>query len=432
MILIDKALEQLEEKANPIMVGMVGAGFMGRGVALQLSRKIPGIRLVAISNLNIEAAKQAYLEAGINEIEIVETVSQLENAVSRGHYAVLQDAKLICQADVIDIVLEVTGNIPFGAGIALEAIKNGKHLILFSSELDATVGPILKVYADKAGVIYTNMDGDQPGVTLNQYRSVKGMGFRPLLCGNIKGMLDHYRNPSTQEGFAREWKQKPHNIASYADGTKISFEQAVVANATGMHVAQRGMHGPNVKPGSPIEEAIQWYPREDLYEGQGIIDYVVGASPSPGVFVLAEETNKAQQFYLRMLKMGDGPIYCFYRPYHLLQFEIQNCIARAVLFQDATIAPIGAPIVEVISTAKRNLNAGEELDIIGGYTTYGLCENVDVVRRENLLPIGIAEGCILKRDILKDQVLTYDDVKIPQDRFIDQLRTEQEALFFPV
>lgn len=295
--------------------------------------------------------------------------------------------------------------------------------------MDGTVGPILKVYADKAGVIYTNSDGDQPGVVMNLYRSIMGMGLRPVMCGNIKGLQDPYRNPTTQEGFAKKWGIKPFMAASFADGTKISYEQSITANATGMRVAKRGMHGPSVKSGTPIDETMHLFPMEDLLEGPGIVDYVIGAAPGPGVFVLATTDDEVQKHYLNMYKMGEGPLYCFYRPFHLCHIEVPSTIARAVLLNEATIAPRGAPTVEVISTAKINLEAGQTLDGLGGYTIYGQCENADITRLENLLPFGVAEGCKLKRNILRDQVITYDDIHLPEGRLIDRLRTEQEALF---
>jgi predicted homoserine dehydrogenase-like protein len=279
-------------------------------------------------------------------------------------------------------------------------------------------------------VVYTGADGDQPGVIINLYRFVKGIGVKPVLCGNIKGLHDPYRNPMTQEAFAKKWGQKAHMVTSFADGSKISFEQAIVANATGMRVAKRGMHGPTVPSGTPIDGAVNWYPLNDLIEGPGIVDYVVGAVPAPGIFVLGTHDHPAQQHYLNLYKLGEGPLYVFYRPYHLCHFEVPNSVARAVLFDDATIAPVGAPLVEVVAAAKTDLKAGDVLDGIGYYMTYGLAENADTTLQENLLPIGIAENCRLKHDIAKDQVLTYRDVELPEGRLIDQLRQEQQVYFF--
>jgi len=359
----------------------------------------------------------------------VSTVPQLEHAISRGQPAITEDPLILCEAVGIDAIIEVTGTIEYGAKVVLAAIENHKHVIMMNAELDGTVGPILKVKADQAGVIITNADGDQPGVIMNLYRFVKGIGINPVLCGNVKGLQDPYRNPTTQEAFARKWKQKAYMVTSFADGTKISFEQAIVANATGMRVARRGMFGPTVPSGTPLKEVVGLFPVETLTDGPGIVDYVVGAEPGPGVFVLGTHDHPVQKHYLNLYKLGDGPLYCFYTPYHLCHFEVPNTVARAVLFGDAAITPEYGLRVDVVATAKTNLKQGSLLDGMGFYMTYGQAENADVVERENLLPIGLAEGCILKRDITRDKVLTYDDIELPPGRLCDMLRAEQNKYF---
>jgi predicted homoserine dehydrogenase-like protein len=429
MIIVDSALEKRQKEDNPVRVGMIGAGFMGRGIALQILNNVPGMDLVAIANRHLDGARKAYRQAGVNECQVIETTEQIEKAITRRRYAITEDAMIICEAEGVDAIIEVTGAVEFGAQVALKAIEHKKHVILMNAELDGTLGPILKVYADRAGVVLTDADGDQPGVIMNLFRFVKGLGVKPVLCGNIKGLHDPYRNPTTQQGFASKWGQSPHIVTSFADGSKISFEQTLVANATGMQVAQRGMFGPTVQTGTHIREASKQYPLEALVGGSGIVDYVVGAEPSPGVFVLGTQDHPAQKHYLNLYKLGEGPLYCFYTPYHLCHFEVHNTVARAVLFGDATIAPLGAPLVDVVTAAKIDLKAGQVLDGIGYYMTYGLCENTDVVCKENLLPIGLAEGCTLKRDIPKDQILTVDDVAFPEGRLCDRLYAEQNEYF---
>lgn len=426
MIIIDRALEERHGAGAPVKVAMVGAGFMGRGIALQIVRSTKGMELVAIANRHPDRAIAVYREAGIDEVESVDSVPSLERAIAHGRPAVTDDPTVLCEARGIDAIVEVTGAVEFAAGVALAAIENGKHLVLMNAELDGTVGPILKQKADAAGVVVTNADGDQPGVIMNLYRFVVGIGVRPVLCGNIKGLHDPYRNPTTQEGFARTWGQNPSMVTSFADGTKISFEQAIVANATGMRVALRGMLGPSVESGTPIEDAIDLFPLEELREGPGLVDYVVGARPSPGVFVLGMHDDPIQRHYLNLYKLGEGPVYCFYTPYHLCHFEVPNTVARAVLFGDATIAPQGAPRVDVVAAAKVDLAAGDVIDGLGGYKAYGLAENAGVAVTERLLPMGLAEGCTLTRDVPKDAVLTYDDIDIPPGRIVDGLRREQE------
>ncbi len=430
MIIIDKALAERQHAGNPVRVAMIGAGFMARGIALQILNYVPGMDLVAISNRSLPGATRAYAEAGQPDVEVVESVTQLDKAISAGRYAVTEDAMLLCRAGMVDAIIEVTGAVEFGAHVVLEAITHGKHVVVMNAELDGTIGPILKHKADESGVIFTNADGDQPGVIMNLYRFVRGIGVEPVLCGNIKGLQDPYRNPTTQAEFARKWKQKAHMVTSFADGTKISFEQGIVANATGMRVAKRGMFGPTVPPGTPIKEAVNLYPLEAMTSGSGIVDYIVGAEPGPGVFVLGTHDHPTQKHYLDLYKLGSGPLYCFYTPYHLCHFEVPTTVARAVLFRDAAITPAGGPCVDVVATAKIDLKAGQVLDGMGYYMTYGQAENADIAVRERLLPMGLAEHCVLKRNIQKDRVLTYDDVELPANRLCDRLRDEQTALFF--
>ena len=429
MVIVDTALQKRQAAGNPVRVAMVGAGFMGRGIALQINTAVPGMELVAISNRHIEGARRAYQEAGIEDMCEVGTVQQLEDAIARNQAAITEDPMVLAEASGIDAIIEVTGTVELGAAVVLKAIEHGKHVIMMNAELDGTVGPILKVKADKAGVVITNADGDQPGVIMNLYRFVKGIGVKPVLCGNIKGLQDPYRNPTTQEAFARQWKQKPHMVTSFADGTKISFEQAIVANATGMKVAKRGMFGPTVESGTPLTEAVNLYPLDALVDGPGIVDYVVGAEPGPGVFVLGTHDHPMQKHYLNLYKLGEGPLYCFYTPYHLCHFEVPNTVARAVLFGDAAITPSEGLRVDVVATAKIDLKEGEVLDGMGYYMTYGQAENADVVASEKLLPIGLAEGCRLKRAIAKDEVIRYADVELPEGCLCDELRAEQNRYF---
>ena len=416
MIIVDTALEKRHQENNPVRVAIVGAGYMGRGVALQIISAFRGLKLVAVSNRTVAAAAAAYKQAGISEVSTVDTVLQLEDAMAAGKYCITDDALLLCQAEGIDAIIEATGEIEFGARVTLKAIENRKHVILMNAELDATVGPLLKVYADRAGVIITNADGDQPGVVMNLLRFVKTIGYRPVLAGNIKGLQDHYRTPATQKAFAEQNKQKPKMVTSFADGTKISMEMAVVANATGFRTGTLGMYGPRCKH---VTEALKLFPEDQMLNG-GLVDYVLGAEPGPGVFVIGYNDDPIKQQYANYFKMGDGPFYVFYVPYHLPHLEVPITVARAVLFRDPAVAPLGGPVCDVVTTAKQNLKCGQDIDGIGGFDCYGMIENSDITRRENFLPMGLAEGCRLKRDVAKDEVITYRDVELPKDRLCDR------------
>jgi predicted homoserine dehydrogenase-like protein len=425
MIIVDTALKKRHAANNPVKLALVGAGYIGRGTTLQIEKYLPGMRVVAISNRTISQAARSYTEAGIESYNTVETVNQLEDSIDRGQYAISGNAQLLCEADGIDCIIEATGDVEFSAGVAIKALQHQKHVVLMNAELDATLGPILKVYADKAGVVVTNADGDQPGVMMNLFRFVESIGHDPVLVGNIKGLQDHYRTPETQKKYAAQYGITPNMATSFADGTKISMENAVVANATGFKVGQRGMYGPEC---AHVKEAVNLFPMDQMLNG-GLIDYILGAEPSPGVFVLGYNDHPIRKAYMNHFKMGDGPLYVFYVPYHLPHIEVPLTAARAVLFQDAAVTPISGPVCDVITIAKRDLKAGEVLDGIGGFTCYGTIENSDVCRTDDLLPMGLSEGCRLTIDIPRDQALTYGDVIVPEGRLCDALRTEQNQHF---
>ncbi len=425
MIIVDTALERREQEGRPIRVGLVGAGYSGRSIALELLTPIVGMRLAAVASRTLASARRAYRDAGVEVVRPVASVEELDAAITLGQAAVTDDATLLCRADGIDVIIECTGQVEFGARVAMEAIEHGKHLILVNAELDATLGPILKVYADRQGVVMTDTDGDEPGVAMNLYRMVKTMGYRPVAAGNFKGMIDPYRTPETQKGFAEKYHQNPRVITSFADGTKLAMEATILANATGFQVARRGMHGHKC---SHVRETLTLYPLDELLGG-GIVDYILGAEPHTGAFVLGYTDHPTKREYMSYFKMGDGPVYAFYTPYHLPHMQVVSTVARAILFHDPTVAPKGEPVCDVVTVAKRDLQSGEVLDGVGGFTCYGVIDNAPVLRRENLLPMGLSEGCTLTRDIAKDEPISYDDVELPSGRLADRLRAEQDAAF---
>lgn len=427
MIIIDRALERRENEGNPVRIAVTGAGFINRGMTNRVVNHTKGMELSVIINRTPANAIRCYAEAGVDDPIEVSSAAELTAAIEAGRPAYAVDHRVATECDLVDCVIEGTGTIHHAAPIVLDSIAGGKHVVMLNAELDGVIGPVLKAKADAAGVVYTGCDGDQPGAQMNLLRFVQGIGARPLVAGNIKGLLDHYRNPETQARFAAEWGQTPEMVTSFADGTKIAFEQAVVANATGFTVAKRGMIGPDFD--GFIDDAIGCYDLDMLEEKGGIVEYIVGTRPGPGVYVFAVHDDPQQHIYLKYGKLGEGPLYSFYTPYHLCHFEVPNSAARAVLFGDPTIEPSFGPQVDVITIAKTDLNAGTTLDGLGGFNTFGLCDRHDVTRSERLLPMGLAEGCTLVRDVAKDQALTYDDVSVPEGRLVDQLRAEQDELF---
>ncbi len=424
-MIVDTALAERARAGNPIRVAMVGSGFIARGIARQLAHHVEGMSLVAIASRAGEDAARAWASAGIAETVATNSVADVERAVAAGRHIVTDDPFTLCEASGIDAILEVTGSVEAGAHVALASIRGGKQTVLMNAALNATLGPILKVRGDQEGVVVTDADGDEPGVAMGLVRFVRSIGYLPVLAGNIKGFYDPYRNPETQQGFAEATGQRPRMVTSFADGTKLSMECTILANAAGFRVYQRGMVGHRCEH---VREIADVFPLEALIE-RGIVDFTLGAEPGSGAFVVAYGEPSERDSYMKQFKMGDGPLYTFYRPFHLPHLEVPLTVARAVLFNDAAVTPIGPPCCDAITIAKRDLRAGEELDGIGGFMTYGSIENADVSLDQGLLPMGLSDGCRLKTDVAKDGALRYADVDVPSGRVADELRAEQAVAF---
>jgi predicted homoserine dehydrogenase-like protein len=420
---VDTALQKLETTGRPIRVGMVGAGATGRAIALQMGTPVPGMRLVAIANRTPEHGERAFREAGAEKWSRVDSAHQAEAAIARGLPVLTDDPSVLTHCDAIDALLEVTGTVEPAARVVLDAFDHGKHVVLVNAELDSLIGPILKEKADKAGVVVTHTDGDEPGVAMTLLRYLRTLGLRTVAAGNIKGMVDYYRTPDTQRAFAEKHDQDVKKVTSFADSTKLSMEATVLSNATGFHVGRRGMYGP---PCGYVREIGNLLPAKQMLE-TGIVDYALGAAPHTGAFVVVHEDSPLKKVQLAYYKLGDGPFYVFYTPFHLPYLQIASTIGRAVIHRDPTVAPIAGPVCEVVTMAKRDLKAGERLDGVGGFCTYGLIDNASVACGMAALPIGLSEGRVLRRDVTKDEVVSFDDVDTITGGIVEKLWQEQNA-----
>ena len=418
---VDTALRDLEAKGRPVRVGMIGAGATGRAIALQLGTPPPGIRLAAISNRTLAHGERAFREAGINTWARAGSARDAQNAIERGTPVLTDDPAVLIGCDAIDILVEVTGTVDAAVGVALDAFDHHKHVVLVNAELDSLLGPILKAKADSAGVVLTHTDGDEPGVAMTLLRYLRSTGLRPVAAGNIKGMVDYYRNPDTQRAFAEKYDQDVRKVTSFADSTKLSMEATVLANATGFRAGRRGMHGPACQN---VREMAELLPADQMLE-TGLVDYALGAAPHTGAFVIVYEESPLKKVQLSYYKLGDGPFYVFYTPFHLPHIQIASTIGRAVVFSDATVSPLAGPVCEVVAVAKRNLKAGERLDGVGGFCTYGLIDNVAGARSAGALPIALSESRVLRRDVSKDEALTFEDVEATGEGLVEKLWREQ-------
>jgi predicted homoserine dehydrogenase-like protein len=419
------SLQEREKTGRPIRVGVIGAGATGRAVALQLGTPVPGMRLVGLANRTAATGERALREAGFSGWVRAESSGEAEEAITRGLAVLVEDPLVLTRCGAIDIILEVTGTTNPAARTVLDAFDHGKHVVLANAELDSLIGPILKAKADKAGVVLSHTDGDEPGVAMTLVRYLQTLGLKTVAAGNIKGMVDYYRNPDTQKAFAEKNGQDARKVTSFADSTKLSMETTVLSNATGFQPGKRGMYGPKC---GYVREIANLLPPEQMLS-TGLVDYALGAAPHTGAFVIVHEENPLKKAQLAYYKIGDGPFYVFYTPFHLPHLQIGATIGRAVVHNDPTVTPIGGPVSEVVSVAKRDLKAGEQLDGIGGFHTYGLIDTASSARSMNALPIGLSEGCIVKRDVRKDSVVSFDDVDRPDGGLVEKLWQEQQELW---
>jgi predicted homoserine dehydrogenase-like protein len=256
---------------------------------------------------------------------------------------------------------------------------------------------------------------------------LKTLGLRTVAAGNLKGMVDYYRNPDTQRTFAHKNDQDVKKVTSFADSTKLSMEATVLANATGFHAGRRGMYGPACKE---VREMAGLLPADQMLS-TGLVDYALGASPYTGAFVIVHEDSPLKKVQLAYYKLGDGPFYVFYTPFHLPHLQIASTIGRAVVLKDSTVSPVGGPVCEVLTIAKRDLKAGETLDGVGGFCSYGLIDNSSTARATGALPIALSDGCVMRREVAKDGVVTFEDVTVPAGRLSEALWREQNARWAP-
>jgi predicted homoserine dehydrogenase-like protein len=399
-----RRLNSLEKN---IRLGIVGIGSIGQGLAVQ-AEITPGITCVALADIRIERAIQCAQSFG-RAYRVVASVDAMHETIERGDLAVCADANLIAQCGRVDVFLDASNAIEAAADFCATALKHRKHLIMMNSEADLLFGPYLFWLARQNGTIYSSCDGDQQVTLGHLVDEITFWGFDLVMAGNIKGFLDRYSDPTKIIPEADKRGLDYKMAASYTDGTKLNIEMALTANALGLRAPIPGMHGPRA---AHVREALTLYDLPALWQRkQGVVDYVLGAEPKGGVFVVGYTENKSQRNTLSWYpsQMGGGPFYVFYRPYHLGPIEGMSTVAEAILEGNAHLQPSAGFRTNVYTYAKRNLRAGESLDGIGGYACYGMIENC--AEAGNGLPIALADAMKIRRDIAKDERIAWADVE---------------------
>jgi predicted homoserine dehydrogenase-like protein len=423
---IYRELVRRQQFGRIVKVAVSGIGSMGRGIALQL-KAMPGLEPAILVNRTEERAVEAWIAAGYAREDIVvsEDPRLLEISVEQGIPCVCRDPEAALAVGLVEVFVEATGTLEPATKAVLSAISLRKHVVVMNAEMDATIGCYLAERARQQGVVYTYADGDQPGVLMRLLEWAGLHGFEIVAAINCKGFLDVRATPDSSMAWAQRMKTSPQMVCAFTDGTKMNLENAIVANATGLVPEVRGMHGVR----TALSEALRDF---DAVLGRtGVVDYSLGGDFGGGVCVIGRSSDwERVGHYFDYLKMGSGPDYLFFRPYHLCHLETPLSVAEAVMYREPTIAPKGGPVTEVVAIAKRDLRPGEVLDGIGGFTVYGQVDTME--RSRGLLPVGLSENVSLTRPVGAGEAVPLDAVEFPEGDYMFNLRCLQEKLFSTV
>ena len=390
-----RMLEELKSLKRPIRIGLTGMGAMGKGLFYQC-RITPGFDCIAIADVHIKRAVDCAEWLG-RPYRVVENLDQAHDAVRKGLVAVSEDGGIPARLEPLDAFIEASSSILPALRFSEAAVEHGKHLILMNSEVDLVFGPLLVESARRRGVVYTSCDGDQHCVLKRLADDVRLWGFELVMAGNIKGFLDRAATPKSIMPEADKRHLDYRMATAYTDGSKLAVEMALLANGIGLSVRVPGMTGPRA---DRVSDVFRVFDLHTLWEDRRpFVDYILGAEPGGGVFVVGASDNEYQRFMMSYYKMGDGPFYLFYRPYHLCHVEALSCVADAVLHGNSLLAPEQGFRAHVTAYAKRDLRKGETLDGLGGFTCYGLIEACPEQDMDPGLPVCLAEDLSLTRDI---------------------------------
>ncbi|MBI5161874.1 MAG: oxidoreductase [Micrococcales bacterium] len=417
-------LARERELGRPVRIGLVGAGQMGTGFIAQIARQ-KGVDIAAVADVAPARAIAAFAKAGIADPVQSADVDELDSAISLGRHVVVDDALLLPRLPV-DMIIECSGVPEVAAKVALAGLLGGKHVALMTVEADVTVGLLLARIAKRAGLVYTVCRGDEPVECLKLVEYVEDIGLELVSAGKGKNNpLDHDATPASLADEAALKGMNPKMLCSFVDGTKTMIEMAALANGADLALSQRSMVGaPATVP--TLHELFAPVNEGGVLPAAGVVDYATGPV-APGVFVVAKATDPVVREELSYLKMGPGPNFAFYRPYHLASIEAVLTIGEVMIDGRPSFAP-KAWNADVSAVAKRDLPVGVRIDGIGGRDVYGDAVPAEEAAAGRELPIGLAAAATLVRPVGKGTPVTYDDVELDETRTIVILRRLQDAL----
>jgi predicted homoserine dehydrogenase-like protein len=425
-------LAELEKSGKPIYAGIVGAGQMGRGMVGQML-SMKGMRPAVVVDVALDNARNAYIDAGLEEgadFAVAETIAEGDKLLASGKFVITANNELATKCGAVHCAIDATGVPEAGARVALDAINNGKHIVMLNVETDVCIGHILYKLASNAGLIYSGSAGDEPGAVLELFDFADALGFEIRVIGKGKNnAIDYDCTPETTAEEAKRKGASPRMICAFKDGTKTMVEMTAMANATGFLPDVIGAHGASgtVKD-LPDLLSLKSEGRGGILNSYRTVEYINGIAP--GVFIIVASNQPHINHELVYLNMGPGPNYVLYRPYHLTSLETPLTVAKACIDQVPSIVPRAGFVAETGTVAKRDLKAGETLDGIGGFTVRGTFIAAGEAKEKNVLPMGLVnKNTVMLNDIKKGELVTYADVKLDENALMLQLRKLQDALF---
>jgi predicted homoserine dehydrogenase-like protein len=429
MATLKERLLEREKKDGPFRIGLVGAGQMGTGLISQME-KMYGVRIMAVADVLAERAKDAYGEAGVNlsSIHWVEDdLAKADQLIKSGERVATHSSEFLVNIPGLDAIVESTGVPNVGAIVCSQAIEACKPMINMNVETDATIGYLLTKKAVEKNVVYSLVAGDEPGSIKEIYDFADALGFEIVTIGKGKNNpLDRSATPDTLKARAAAKNMSVKMLCSFVDGTKTMVEMTSIGNAVGFAPEVRGAYGPKC-PVSDLPKVFSPKSAGGIFEKRGAVDYAVG--PAPGVFVIITTDQpkiKADLNYLGL--SGHGDFWCLYRPYHLANLETPITISHVLLDNAETLNTNRIPVAETITVAKKDLNPGDTIDTLGGFTVYGMIEKAVIAREQNLVPLGLTVGGKIVKPIKMGEAISYDAIELNEDKLIVKLRREQDKI----
>jgi predicted homoserine dehydrogenase-like protein len=416
-------LQARAEAGRPVTIGLAGCGQMGTDIVVQLNR-MPGLRLGAVAEMRPPQARAAAGLAGFAEDDTVyaDNARAIDSAIERGKIAITSSPAELARSGLVDVVIDATGNPDIGTAFALDAIANGKHVVMLNVEADITIGRHLHEAACRAGVVYTGAAGDEPAAALELIGFAQSLGLDIVCAGKGKNNpLKFDAVPAEYEAEAMARNMNPRMLVEFVDGSKTMIEMVAIANCTGLVPDVPGMHGPAATREQLAEVLI---PKEHggVLSRTGCVDYSIGKGVAPGVFCIVTTDHPRLQERLIDLKVGKGPYFALLRPYHLTSLEVPLSAARAVLHGQADMVPLAHPVAEAVTLAKRDLKPGDILGRIGETDYRAWAMTHAEARSANALPLGLAQGAKVVKPVKAGEQLTYGNCAPDESLIVTQIR----------